>query len=144
MPTTAISSRSPSWRRAQGVPSVRVHALLDGRDTPPTLGARASSRDLEERLAAAHPDARIASVGGRYCAMDRDQRWDRVERGYDAIVHGVGEHAPSATAAIEAAYARGETDEFVAPTVIDGGRRPGPRRRRRSSTPTSGPTAPAS
>ena len=52
--------------------------------------------------------------------MDRDQRWERIERGYDAIVHGVGEHAPSATAAIEAAYARGETDEFVAPTVIDG------------------------
>ena len=53
----------------------------------------ASSRDLERRLAAAHPDARIASVGGRYYAMDRDQRWDRVERGYDAIVHGVGERA---------------------------------------------------
>ena len=52
--------------------------------------------------------------------MDRDARWDRVERGYDAIVHGVGEHAPSPTAAIEAAYARDENDEFVAPTVIDG------------------------
>ena len=52
--------------------------------------------------------------------MDRDQRWERTKRGYDAIVHGVGEHAPSAEAAIEAAYARGETDEFVAPTVIDG------------------------
>ena len=52
--------------------------------------------------------------------MDRDGRWDRVERGYDAIVHGVGEHAPSAIAAIEAAYERGENDEFVAPTVIDG------------------------
>ena len=53
--------------------------------------------------------------------MDRDSRWDRVERGYDAIVHGVGgTRATSATAAIEAAYARGENDEFVAPTVIDG------------------------
>jgi 2,3-bisphosphoglycerate-independent phosphoglycerate mutase len=52
--------------------------------------------------------------------MDRDKRWDRTERGYDAIVHGEGEHAPSAVAAIEAAYARGETDEFVLPTVIDG------------------------
>ena len=102
-----------------GVPSVRVHALLDGRDTPPS-SALGFVRDLEAELAAAHPDARIASVGGRYWAMDRDQRWERVERGYDAIVHGVGEHAPSATAAIEAAYARGETDEFVAPTVIDG------------------------
>ena len=102
-----------------GVPAVRVHALLDGRDTPPS-SALGFMRDLEARLAAVHPDARVASVGGRYWAMDRDKRWERVERGYDAIVHGVGEHAPTATAAIEAAYARGETDEFVAPTVIDG------------------------
>jgi len=102
-----------------GVPSVRVHALLDGRDTPPS-SALEFIRDLEQQLAAAHPDARIASVGGRYWAMDRDRRWERTERGYDAIVHGVGEHAGSAVAAIEAAYARGETDEFVVPTVIDG------------------------
>ena len=102
-----------------GVPSVRVHALLDGRDTPPR-SALGFVADLEARLQAAHPDARIASVGGRYFAMDRDGRWDRVERGYDAIVRGYGDHAPSATAAIEAAYARGENDEFVAPTVIDG------------------------
>ena len=68
-----------------------------------------------------HPDLRIASVGGRYWAMDRDGRWDRVERGYDAIVHAeAADHAATAAAAIEAAYARGETDEFVAPTVIDG------------------------
>jgi 2,3-bisphosphoglycerate-independent phosphoglycerate mutase len=103
-----------------GVSGVRVHALLDGRDTPPA-SALGFVEDLERRLVAAHPDARIASVGGRYFAMDRDGRWDRVERGYDAIVHGeAGHHAASATAAIEAAYARGETDEFVAPTVIDG------------------------
>jgi 2,3-bisphosphoglycerate-independent phosphoglycerate mutase len=104
---------------AQGVPAVRVHALLDGRDTPPR-SALAFAADLEWRLAAAHPDARIATVGGRYYAMDRDHRWDRVERGYDAIVHGLGEHAMSVTEAIEAGYARGENDEFVAPTVIDG------------------------
>ena len=103
----------------QGVAEVRVHALLDGRDTPPR-SARAFVEDLEARLAAAHPDARIASIGGRYWAMDRDKRWDRTRRGYDAIVHGVGEHAPSALAAIDAAYARGENDEFVLPTVIDG------------------------
>ncbi|HEV8401989.1 MAG TPA: 2,3-bisphosphoglycerate-independent phosphoglycerate mutase [Candidatus Limnocylindrales bacterium] len=102
-----------------GVPAVRVHALLDGRDTPPR-SALGFIADVEKRLAAVHPDARIASVGGRYWAMDRDSRWDRVERGYDAIVYGVGERAPSATAAVEAAYARGENDEFVAPTVIDG------------------------
>lgn len=104
---------------AHGVPQVRIHALLDGRDTPPrsALGFVAA---LEARLAAVHSDARIATVGGRYYAMDRDARWDRIERGYDAIVHGMGERAGSALAAIEAAYDRGESDEFVTPTVIAG------------------------
>jgi len=102
-----------------GVPSVKVHALLDGRDTPPS-SALGFMADLEARLAAVHPDVRVASVGGRYYAMDRDNRWERIERGYDAIVFGAGLHAASATAGIEAAYARGETDEFVAPTAIDG------------------------
>jgi 2,3-bisphosphoglycerate-independent phosphoglycerate mutase len=101
------------------VGEVRIHALLDGRDTPPR-SALGFVRDLEDRLAAAHPDARIATIGGRYYAMDRDQRWERTARGYAAIVHGVGERAASAVAAIEAAYARGENDEFVLPTVIDG------------------------
>src|SRR6185436_14148450 len=82
--------------------------------------ARAFMEDLEGRLAKAHPDARIATVGGRYWAMDRDQRWDRIKRGYDAIVHGVGEHANSALAAIDNAYERGENDEFVQPTIVDG------------------------
>ena len=103
----------------QGVPAVRIHALLDGRDTPPR-SALAYVVDLERRLGAVHPDARIATIGGRYYAMDRDNRWERTARGYTAIVDGVGERAPSATAAIEAAYARGENDEFVLPTVIDG------------------------
>jgi len=103
----------------RGVAHVRVHALLDGRDTPPR-SAPGYLADLERRLAAAHPDAKIATVGGRYWAMDRDQRWDRTARGYEAIVHGVGERAPTATAAIERGYERGENDEFVAPTVIEG------------------------
>ena len=105
--------------RRQGVPRFRLHALLDGRDTPPrsALGFIAA---LEGQLAAAHPDARIASVGGRYFAMDRDKRWERTEAGYDAIVHGVGERAGSAISAIEAGYARGENDEFIRPTTIDG------------------------
>ncbi len=102
-----------------GVPSVRIHALLDGRDTPPS-SALGFMRDLEARLAPVHPDVRVASVGGRYYAMDRDTRWERTEKGYDAIVHAEGLHAPSATAAIEEAHARGETDEFVLPTVVDG------------------------
>jgi 2,3-bisphosphoglycerate-independent phosphoglycerate mutase len=101
-----------------GVPHVRIHALLDGRDTPPR-SALGFVADLEARLVSAHADARIATVGGRYFAMDRDQRWERTKQGYDAIVHGVGEHAPTATSAIEAAYRRGENDEFVRPTVID-------------------------
>jgi 2,3-bisphosphoglycerate-independent phosphoglycerate mutase len=103
-----------------GVPSVRVHALLDGRDTPPR-SAQGFIADLERRLGEVHPDARVASVGGRYFAMDRDNRWDRVERGYDAIVHASGAEAANAMAAIDEAYARGEDDEFVAPTVIAGG-----------------------
>ena len=102
----------------QGVPSVRVHTLLDGRDTPPR-SADGYLPDLERRLAAAHPDARIATVGGRYYAMDRDKRWERIEAGYDAIVHGLGEHAASASEAIAAGYGRGENDEFLRPTVID-------------------------
>ena len=103
------------------VDRVVVHALLDGRDTPPS-SALGFVRDLEARLATAHPDARIASVGGRYFAMDRDRRWDRTERGYDAIVHAAADHrALTAESAIEAAYARGETDEFVVPTIIGGG-----------------------
>jgi 2,3-bisphosphoglycerate-independent phosphoglycerate mutase len=103
----------------RGTRSVRVHALLDGRDTPPR-SALAFVTDLERRLASAHPDAQIATIGGRYYAMDRDTRWERTARGYDAIVHGVGERATSATEAIERAYERGENDEFVLPTVIDG------------------------
>jgi 2,3-bisphosphoglycerate-independent phosphoglycerate mutase len=103
----------------RGVPEVRVHALLDGRDTPPR-SAIDFVPDLEARLADAHPDARIATVGGRYFGMDRDKHWERIERAYDAIVFAAGEHAASATGAISAAYARGEADEFVQPTVIDG------------------------
>jgi 2,3-bisphosphoglycerate-independent phosphoglycerate mutase len=103
----------------EGVERVRIHALLDGRDTPPR-SAQAHVEDLEARLGHAHPDARIATIGGRYFAMDRDQRWERTEQGYDAIVHAEGLHAASPRVAIEAAYERGESDEFVTPTVIDG------------------------
>jgi 2,3-bisphosphoglycerate-independent phosphoglycerate mutase len=103
---------------ARGAMDVVVHALLDGRDTPPR-SAQAFLPDFEARLAAAHPAARIATVGGRYYGMDRDRRWERVEQAYAAIVRGEGTRAASARAAIEAAYARGEDDEFVQPTVVD-------------------------
>ena len=105
--------------RRAGVPRVAVHAFLDGRDTPPR-SAESSLRALQalcEKLG----NARIATVGGRYYAMDRDKRWDRVRRGWDAIVDAKGEyHAADALSALQAAYARGENDEFVAPAVIDG------------------------
>jgi len=102
-----------------GAGQVRIHALLDGRDTPPRSAA-AFIPDLEARLAAVHPAARIATVGGRYYGMDRDRRWERTALAYDAIVHGVGERASSAAEAVALAYFRGENDEFVRPTVIDG------------------------
>jgi 2,3-bisphosphoglycerate-independent phosphoglycerate mutase len=95
---------------------VAVHALLDGRDTPPS-----SARDFLaafEREVAGRPRIAIATVGGRYYAMDRDKRWERVGLAYRAIVMGEGLKAPTAGRAIEDAYARGETDEFVRPTAI--------------------------
>ncbi len=103
----------------EGVPRVAVHAFLDGRDTPPR-SAEPSLRALEAECAALG-NARIATVGGRYFAMDRDKRWDRVRRAWDAIVEAQSDvHAADAPAALAAAYARGENDEFVAPTVLDG------------------------
>ncbi len=103
----------------RGVPKVAVHAFLDGRDTPPR-SAEASLRALQD-LCVKLGNARIASVSGRYYAMDRDKRWDRVRKAWDAIVEAKSEYrAPNALAALQAAYARGENDEFVLPTVIDG------------------------
>jgi 2,3-bisphosphoglycerate-independent phosphoglycerate mutase len=100
-----------------GVENVAVHAFLDGRDTPPQ-SARASLEKLQARCTALG-NARIATVSGRYYAMDRDKRWERVKLAYDAIAEGVAEfHADNALAALDAAYARGETDEFVKPTAI--------------------------
>lgn len=103
-----------------GVPRVAVHAFLDGRDTPPR-SARASLEALQA-LCDELGNARIASVSGRYYAMDRDQRWDRVEAAWQAMVEAEGMHrADSALDALDAAYARGENDEFVQPTVIGSG-----------------------
>ena len=105
---------------AAGVRRIAVHAFLDGRDTPPR-SAGESLQKLETKCAE-HPAARIATVCGRYFAMDRDQRWDRVKRACDAIIEArSAQHAESAAAALDAAYARGENDEFVQPTVIGTG-----------------------
>jgi len=95
----------------RGVERVRVHALTDGRDSRPDAGL-----GFVEALEAGGVD--IRTLCGRYWAMDRDRRWDRTKRAYDALVHAEGLEAPSAQEAIRLAYARGETDEFVQPTVI--------------------------
>ncbi len=102
--------------KAEGVARVFVHAFTDGRDTPPSSGA-AYVATLEAMLAGSGV-GRIATVSGRYWAMDRDQRWERVEKAWRALVLGEGATAPSAAATIAAAYAAGTTDEFIAPTVI--------------------------
>jgi len=103
----------------QGVPAV-THAVTDGRDTPPVVAAEYLA-DLEA-VVAAQGTGDVATVSGRYFAMDRDEHWDRTRRVYDAIVHREADHtAPSAVAAVEAAYDRGETDEFVEPTLVEDG-----------------------
>jgi len=97
-----------------------THAFTDGRDTPPTDGAD-SVADLAA-VADEHGTGDIATVTGRYYAMDRDGNWERTKRAYDAIVTCEADHtAPTARTAVEAAYDRGETDEFVEPTLVAGG-----------------------
>ena len=101
----------------KGLDKVYMHAFLDGRDTPPRSAA-ASIEALEAKFAALGA-GRIASICGRFFAMDRDNRWDRVEKAYRLLVEGQGEFtAASALAGLEDAYARGENDEFVQTTSI--------------------------
>jgi 2,3-bisphosphoglycerate-independent phosphoglycerate mutase len=100
-----------------GVRQVYLHAFLDGRDTPPR-SAMASLRKAEA-VTARLGNAAVASIIGRYFAMDRDRRWDRIERAYKLLVRGEAPfHAANATDALEQAYARDESDEFVQPTSI--------------------------
>ncbi len=102
----------------RGVERVYVHAITDGRDTPPD-GGRGYVDEVVRHIREVGSPARVATVIGRYWAMDRDQRWDRTQRAYDAIVCGRAPHrSESADAAIAAAYDRDETDEFIAPTVV--------------------------
>lgn len=104
--------------RNAGVTSVAIHALLDGRDVPPTSAG--TYLQAIEGKAEEIGVGRIASIIGRYFAMDRDNRWDRVEQAYRAMVRGQGSGGTARTAmeALQAAYAAGETDEFVKPCVI--------------------------
>jgi 2,3-bisphosphoglycerate-independent phosphoglycerate mutase len=96
--------------------AVLLHLVTDGRDVPPS-----SARGYVEALLAMLPAGVVpATLVGRYYAMDRDNRWERVAQAFEAIVHGKGKPAPDALAAVDAAYAEGETDEFITPRVLGG------------------------
>ena len=102
--------------KREGLEKVYVHCFLDGRDTAPTSG-----KEFIEELEAKMKEigvGKIASISGRYYAMDRDNRWDRVEKAYKVLTTGEGETAESAVAAMEASYAKDVTDEFFVPTAI--------------------------
>lgn len=109
------------FAKRNGLKKVYFHAFLDGRDTAPQSAVKYVA-ELEEKLAEAGLPP-VATVSGRYYAMDRDNRWDRVEKAYDCLVLGEGEVADSAVAAIETSYANGANDEFVLPTIIKGSER---------------------
>ncbi len=98
-----------------GLENVFIHAFTDGRDTDPKAG-RQYLQDLEAHLEKSR--GKVASVIGRYYAMDRDKRWERVKLAYDLLVHGKGEKFSSATEAIQASYEEGVTDEFIKPKLI--------------------------
>lgn len=102
-----------------GLTKVYVHSFMDGRDVPPTSG-----KDYVEELVSKMEEigvGKVATVMGRYYAMDRDNRWERVEKAYDAMVNREGDHFNCGICAMKASYDNGVTDEFVVPAVIDGG-----------------------
>ena len=103
--------------KRQGLEKVYVHCFLDGRDTPPASG-KDYVTELETKMKEIGV-GEVATVSGRYYAMDRDNRWDRVERAYRALVYGEGVKAVSATEGIQASYDAEKTDEFVEPMVIE-------------------------
>ena len=104
--------------KRKAVNPVFIHIFTDGRDTSPTSGLQ-YVQDLENFIVSLEHDIRIATVTGRYFAMDRDNRWSRISQAYEAIVAGKShKKASSGIEAVEAAYTRGETDEFLSPTVV--------------------------
>ncbi|MDY4575817.1 MAG: 2,3-bisphosphoglycerate-independent phosphoglycerate mutase [Intestinibacter sp.] len=102
--------------KEKGVEKVYVHAFTDGRDTDPQSGL-GYAQEIEQYMSEVGV-GKFATVNGRYYAMDRDKRWERVEVAYKAMVYGEGETANSASEAIKASYEKGATDEFIVPTVI--------------------------
>ena len=111
--------------KKQGLSEVYVHAFLDGRDVPPSSAAE-YLEELEQEIRKIGV-GKVAVISGRYYAMDRDKRWERVQQAYDAIARGKGVSAKSSGEAIQASYKDGVTDEFVVPVVIEGyqGMKPG-------------------
>lgn len=108
--------------KAEGLSEVLIHAFTDGRDCDPKSGL-VFIKELQEHLN--NSVGKIATVSGRYYAMDRDKRWERVKQAYDALVNGIGEKGTDAIQAIENSYSNNITDEFIKPTVIvDEGQNP--------------------
>ena len=103
--------------KRRGLPRVYVHCFLDGRDVGPKTGASYVQKLADE--CAKLGNCKIATIQGRFWGMDRDKRWERLQKGYDAIVRGVGVENADPVAAVEASYAQGVTDEFVEPVVCD-------------------------
>ena len=103
--------------KRRGLPRVYVHCFLDGRDVGPKTGAGYVKALADE--CAKLGNCKIATIQGRFWGMDRDKRWERLQKGYDAIVRGLGVENADAVAAVEASYAEGVTDEFVEPVVCD-------------------------
>jgi 2,3-bisphosphoglycerate-independent phosphoglycerate mutase len=99
------------------VPHIAIHGFLDGRDAAPTLGAEVVRTLLQDMRRIAGTRVDVATLCGRYYGMDRDRRWERTKIAYDAIVHGVGQAITHPVLAVQAAYQRGETDEFVKPLI---------------------------
>ncbi|MGH9328467.1 MAG: 2,3-bisphosphoglycerate-independent phosphoglycerate mutase [Terriglobia bacterium] len=102
--------------KENGVSNVFVHAFLDGRDTPPTRGAEYLTA-LQEKMKE-FGVGKVSTVTGRYYAMDRDNRWERIQKAYDAMVNGEGNKAPDPMAAVKEFYQQGITDEFMLPIVV--------------------------
>ncbi|UCG38431.1 MAG: 2,3-bisphosphoglycerate-independent phosphoglycerate mutase [bacterium] len=111
-----------TFAAGSGLGAVFVHAFMDGRDTPPNSGIRYIG-EMEDHLSALGI-AHLATVSGRFYAMDRDSRWERLERAYKCLVRGEGLRAATGREAVAAAYQRGETDEFIQPTVVAAGGSP--------------------
>ena len=104
--------------KRKGLDKVYLHAFTDGRDSPPTSGAGYLA-DIEKKMGEIGV-GQVASVTGRFYAMDRDKRWERVQEAYECLTEGIGQQAGSAAEAIKASYDKKETDEFIAPTNIAG------------------------